>query len=231
MTIKNILIFGASKGIGRELVQVFAQKNHRIIAFSRDVESMQKTFGDFPNVKTCKLDLNLPIQKIQLREQIESYFTHVDIVVYNAGYLVNKPFLTLNREDLLQSYQVNVLAAFEVFQTALPMMQEKGGHVVSISSMGGFQGTVKFSGLSAYSSSKAALASLTELLAEEFKNSSIRFNCLALGAAQTEMIEKAFPGYKAPLSATEMAHYIADFSTTGNQWFNGKIIPVSLSTP
>ena len=105
------------------------------------------------------------------------------------------------------------------------------GHVVTISSIGGIQGSSKFSGLSAYSSSKGAVITLSELLAEEYKESGPSFNVLALGAVQTEMLEEAFPGYKAPLTADEMASYIYDFSLKANKFYNGKILQVSSSTP
>jgi NAD(P)-dependent dehydrogenase (short-subunit alcohol dehydrogenase family) len=97
--------------------------------------------------------------------------------------------------------------------------------------MGGFQGSAKFKGLSAYSSSKSALAGLTECLAEELKEKNIAVNCLAIGAVQTEMLNKAFPGYQAPLKANEMAAFISEFAVNGHKYFNGKIIPVSSSTP
>jgi len=97
--------------------------------------------------------------------------------------------------------------------------------------MGGVQGSAKFPGLAAYSSSKGALITLTELLAEEFKQTGPSFNVLALGAVQTEMLEEAFPGYKAPLTAVQMAQYIIDFSLTGNTFYNGKVLEVSSSTP
>jgi NAD(P)-dependent dehydrogenase (short-subunit alcohol dehydrogenase family) len=90
---------------------------------------------------------------------------------------------------------------------------------------------MKFAGLSAYSTSKAAVASLTELLAEEYKESGIAFNCLCLGAVQTEMLEKAFPGYQAPLNPVEVAKYIADFTQNAHNYLKGKIIPVSLTNP
>ncbi|HTX88115.1 MAG TPA: SDR family oxidoreductase, partial [Bacteroidales bacterium] len=96
---------------------------------------------------------------------------------------------------------------------------------------GGVQGSKKFSGLSAYSASKGALAVLTEVLAEELAEREIRVNCLALGSAQTEMFEKAFPGLKAQLSAHQMAQFIADFAVNTGKYFNGKIIPVSVSVP
>lgn len=97
--------------------------------------------------------------------------------------------------------------------------------------MGGHESTSKFSGLSAYSASKAALANLTECLAEEWKTEGISVNCLMLGAVNTEMLGEAFPGYQAPLNAVEMADFICDFSLKGNTFFNGKLLPVSLSTP
>ena len=97
--------------------------------------------------------------------------------------------------------------------------------------MGGVQGSVKFAGLSAYSSSKGALITLTELLAEEYKENGPSFNVLALGAVQTEMLEEAFPGYQASISAEEMAAYIMNFSLNGNKFYNGKLLQVSNSTP
>ena len=103
--------------------------------------------------------------------------------------------------------------------------------MVNISSMGGVQGSVKFPGLSAYSSSKGGLITLTELLAEEFKESGPAFNVIALGAVQTEMLEEAFPGYQAPISAGQMASYILEFALTGQKFYNGKVLPIASTTP
>ncbi|MCH2225002.1 MAG: SDR family oxidoreductase, partial [Crocinitomicaceae bacterium] len=145
------------------------------------------------------------------------------------GILVNKPFDQISHDDFTTCYQVNVIGVMETVQAAIPKMHS--AHIINISSIGGFQGSVKFPGLTAYSTSKAALCSFTELFAEEYKETEIKMNCLCLGAAQTEMLEEAFPGYEAPVSAEKMAEYIVDFSLNANQWINGKIIPVSLSTP
>jgi 3-oxoacyl-[acyl-carrier protein] reductase len=228
---KQIVVVGASRGIGLELVKRFASdKNTSILALARNIERLENEFSTYANVSVQQLDL----EDSNLREKAEHIFRQlpsIDILVNNAGKLVNKPFLELTEEDIRSCYQVNAMGVFAVVQAAIPMMLEKGGHVVSISSMGGFQGSVKFPGLSAYSTSKAAVASLTELLAEEYKESAIQFNCLTLGAAQTEMLEEAFPGYIAPVTAEKMAEFIADFALNSNQWINGKIIPVSLSTP
>jgi NAD(P)-dependent dehydrogenase (short-subunit alcohol dehydrogenase family) len=125
---------------------------------------------------------------------------------------------------------VNVIGVMQTIQACLPKFSP-GSHIVNISSMGGFQGSAKFPGLSAYSTSKAAVVSLTELLAEELKESGIKINCLCLGAVQTEMLETAFPGYQAPLQPAEMAEFICDFALTAHRFMNGRIVPVSLTTP
>jgi NAD(P)-dependent dehydrogenase (short-subunit alcohol dehydrogenase family) len=118
----------------------------------------------------------------------------------------------------------------ETVQGFLPSFHPDA-HILNISSMGGFQGSMKFAGLSAYSTSKAALCSFTELFSEEYKETKLAMNCLCLGAVQTEMLQEAFPGYEAPTTPDQMAVFIVDFALNGNRFFKGKILPVSLSTP
>lgn len=227
---KTIVIVGASRGIGKELLTQFAQNEaNRILVLTRNLAPLQE-FSSFKNVSLHEFDL----EDKNVREKAESIFKtidQIDILINNAGKLVNKSFLDLTSEDMDMCYQVNAIGVMQTVQAAVPKMQEAGGHIVNISSMGGFQGSVKFAGLSAYSTSKAALVSFTELFAEEFKETKIKMNCLCLGAVQTEMLNEAFPGYEAPLSAREMASYMHDFAFNGNKFFNGKILPVSLSTP
>jgi short-subunit dehydrogenase len=235
----NIIITGASRGIGYELVKLFAKKSdNRIIAISRNQEKLMQlkqeclSFNSGSEVLPFVCDLNNAVSVKLIPEFVSEHLQTVDVLINNAGAIVNKPFAEITESDLQYVYSVNVFAVVRLIQSLLSSMNIKQrSHVVNISSMGGFQGSAKFSGLSAYSSSKAALACLTECLAEEFKERNIAFNCLALGAAQTEMLEEAFPGYKAPLTAAEMAEFIMSFSLDGQKHLNGKIIPVSMSTP
>jgi len=161
---------------------------------------------------------------------LKNTWQKVDILIHNAGSLVNKSFEKLTLNDFQKVYQINVFAVAKLTQMVLPFLQ-RGSHVVTISSIGGIQGSLKFPGLAAYSSSKGAVITLSELLAEEYKNQGISFNVLALGAVQTEMLEEAFPGYQAPISAQDMANYIADFALKGNKVYNGKVLQVSSSNP
>ena len=154
----------------------------------------------------------------------------VDALINNAGAFLNKPFEKISKKEFEYIFQVNVFGLSSITRKVLPIIDSKG-HIVNITSMGGINGAAKFTGLSAYSSSKGAVNILTELLAEEYKEKGPSFNALAFGAVQTEMLEEAFPGLKAPISAKEIADFILDFSLQGQKYFNGKIIPVSSTTP
>lgn len=227
---RNIVVFGASRGIGKELVLKLAKdSSNHIFALSRNTEALA-AFCKSSNITYGFADLSSDKVHDQL-EKILGDVDSIDILINNAGKLINKPFEELTRKEIDQCYQTNAVGVMYSTQYFLPKMKVNGGHIVNISTVGAFQGSVKFPGLSAYSTSKAGVVSFTELFAEEYKETKIKMNCLCLGAVQTEMLEEAFPGYKAPTSASDMAAYIADFALTGSQFFNGKILPVSSSTP
>ena len=225
---KHIIITGTSRGIGFELAQLFANAGHQVLALSRNTTPLNKI--NHNNISTLAVDISKEDDLKTVTNFIEKKWHKVDILIHNAGLLINKPFTDLTNDDFLNVYQVNVFAVANLTRLCIPFLSE-GSHVVTISSMGGIQGSMKFPGLAAYSSAKGAVITLTELLAEEHKEQKIAFNVLALGAVQTEMLEEAFPGYIAPLSAKEMANYIFDFSLNGNKYYNGKVLQVSSSTP
>lgn len=225
---KKIVITGTSRGIGLELVKLFAGDGHQVICLSRNEEPVKQL--RLKEVETLKFDITKEADLQQAFETIRENWGEVDILIHNAGAIINKPFEEITSEEFERVYKINVFGVVGLTKKLLPLIN-KNGHVVTVSSMGGVQGSMKFPGLSAYSSSKGAVITLTEILAEEYKETGPSFNVLALGAVQTEMLEEAFPGYKAPLQPSEMAKYIADFSLTGNKFYNGKLLQVSSSTP
>ena len=177
-------------------------------------------------------DLSNPTLVNEAVAQIEKQANVIDVLINNAGSIVNKPFGEIGFEELQSVYSTNVFAPFMLTQKLLPLIKHSSiKHIVNISSMGGVGGSAKFAGLSAYSSSKGALSILTECLAEEFKDDNIHVNALALGAVNTEMLQNAFPGYVANTQPKQMAAFIFDFATTKYKFFNGKVLPVSNSTP
>lgn len=223
----NIIITGTSRGIGFELALLFAEKGHNVLALSR---KNNQALLQNPNISFLSVDLSDKNDLDLVENFISNTWKKVDVLIHNAGALVNKPFEQITNEEFEYVYKVNVFGVAYLTQTILPFM-EKGAHVVTISSMGGVQGTMKFPGLAAYSSSKGAVITLSELLAEEYKDRGISFNVLALGAVQTEMLAEAFPGYQAPINAKEMADFIYNFALEGAKFQNGRVVQVSTSTP
>lgn len=225
---KNVVITGTSRGIGFELAQQFAKNGHKVLALSRNTEPLQAV--NHPNIKVISVDLSSTSDLQKTTRFVNDNWKSVDILIHNAGKLVNKPFTELTQEDFFDVYKVNVFAVAELTKVMIPNLK-KGAHVVTISSMGGIQGSMKFPGLAAYSSAKGAVITLSELLAEEYKEKQIAFNVLALGAVQTEMLQEAFPGYEAPISAKDMADYMYNFALAGHKFYNGKVLQVSSTTP
>jgi NAD(P)-dependent dehydrogenase (short-subunit alcohol dehydrogenase family) len=233
----NIIITGASSGIGFEAaLELIMTGEHKVIALARSHDKLERLLeiahGLNPEAKIFALAFDIVHDDYaDLSAFIKNNFdNNVDILINNAGALINKPFSQLQELDFVEMLQNNFIGHVRMIH-GLADLIPKGGHILNIGSMGGFQGSVKFPGLSAYSASKAALHVLTECLALELAEKEIKVNCLALGSAQTEMLENAFPGYQSPVMAFEMGKYIADFATTGHRFFNGKILPVALTIP
>lgn len=236
----NIIVTGASRGIGYELVKTFVKGgNNVVIGISRNKKLLEKLVEECTAINKHAQVIGLPFDLTDFindpslaLSNISSHCGHADILVNNAGCLINKAFKDTDAGEAKLMFDANFFGPAFLIKSLLGIMGNKfHTHIINISSMGGFQGSSKYPGLSYYSAGKGALSVLTECLAEEFKDMNISVNCLALGAVQTEMLSEAFPGYKASLSATEMAEYIADFCINGHRYFNGRIIPVALSNP
>jgi len=232
----NIIITGASSGIGFETaLELTLDSKNKVVCIARSADKLRKLLDIARQINPdCTL---LPVEFDLVNDDyaalipfLKERLGTIDILINNAGSLINKPFSDTTETDLSEMLESNVVSHFKMIKATLPLMQS-GSHIVNVGSMGGYQGSVKFPGLSAYSASKAALHTLSECLAFELAEQGIKVNCLALGSAQTEMLEAAFPGYESPVMAFEMGKYVADFARTGHKFFNGKVLPVAVTTP
>jgi NAD(P)-dependent dehydrogenase (short-subunit alcohol dehydrogenase family) len=228
----NIVVNGGTRGIGKEIINFLAQDiSNQIFVTGRNEKALNSLSVRYKNVKSFSLDMSLfDIQYEKFRAAVSNHFEGVDILINIAGFLISKDFLQTTNDEARLIMETNFFGPASLIRILKPIMSS-GSHIVNISSMGGFQGSAKYKGLSYYSASKAALACLTECLATEFTEFGISVNCLALGAVQTEMLDEAFPGYKAPVDAKQMAEFISGFALTGHKFFNGKILPVALGNP
>jgi NAD(P)-dependent dehydrogenase (short-subunit alcohol dehydrogenase family) len=233
----NIVITGASSGIGYATALKFSQNSdNTIFALSRNIAKLGKLVdaalqAGYPG-KIIPVVYDIVQNNAVAPEKIIEDAGNIDILLNNAGLLVKKPFSDLTDDDWLMMFQTNLLGHVRIIRKIAPLMGKLNrGHIVNISSMGGIQGSVKFEGMSCYSSMKAALANLTESLAVELNEKNISVNCLAPGSVDTEMFRMCFPGFKAAVTAPEIAQFLADFCVNGHRYFNGKILPMAVSTP
>ena len=228
---QKIIITGASSGIGFETAIELAINGHEVIALSRSAEKLANLQQIIHSLNPEAIIYPIVFDIVNddyssLSQFIQQKWGKFNVLINNAGVLINKPFMETSAKDFVEMFESNLLGHIQIIQNLFPLMETQG-HIVNIGSMGGYHGSSKFEGLSAYSASKAALHNLTECLAQEFLPHNIKVNCLALGSAQTEMLEKAFPDYKSPVMAYEMGQYIANFALNGHKFHNGKILPVA----
>lgn len=222
---KTIVITGTSSGIGHQICIQAAKMNYYVISVSRNIEPLK----DIGGIESFAIDITNKDSVDEFIANLKSRKIKIDILINNAGYLVSELFGDTTYDSFKKTFDVNVFGLAEITRSLIPIINSDG-HVINISSIGGVNGSKKFPGLSAYSSSKAAVIALTEVLAEEHQNGP-SFNVLALGAVQTKMLKEAFPDYNADTKPEEMAKYILDFAINGNKLFNGKLISVSNSNP
>lgn len=230
----NVIVNGGTRGIGKEIVLLLAkEKSNKVLVTGRNGKILQRLSSGavHKNIATVVVDLSkFDSQQVLFLKAVSKTLKNVDILINTAGSITVNDFMKFSNEMAREMMETNFFGPASVIRTLRPLMN-KGTHIVNISSMGGYQGSSKYRGLSYYSASKAAISCLSECLAEEFSGTGISVNCLALGAVQTEMFEQAFPGSQAPVSARKMAEFIVDFALNGNRFFNGKVLPVAISNP
>jgi len=215
---KTILVSGSSSGIGLAICEEAKKMGHSVIGISRNINSQATELG----IRSYSVDVTNQNQINELVNNLTSENITIDILINNAGLLIKDRFRDTTDDTFKKVYDVNVFGLANLTRALLPIIN-RHGQVINITSVGGLNTSKKFPGLSAYASSKGALITLTEVLAEEYR-SRPRFNCLALGSVKTKMLAEAFPGYEAKIMPDEMAKQILDFAFEENNKSNGEII-------
>lgn len=226
---KYAVITGASSGIGYELALQWANLGYHAICIARRGDKLAELKEKSPDrIHPVTFDLVNFNEYPSLFKEIESITLHIDVLINNAGVLINKPFDEFSSDEFDRMVNVNYKAPYFLLQGLLPFIEKSTlKSIINIGSIGGVDNTDKFPGLSIYSSSKGAISTLTECLAKELSVKNISINCLALGAVRTEMLSKAFPGYIPNLTPDKMAKFIVKFILQNDQIINGKVLQVA----
>lgn len=228
---KTILITGASRGIGYETALKLAANKHTVIATARTEKKLKKLSNAAKSGKIIPVSADLTKDEdIQKLAAVMKDYDTLNGLINNAGAVHRESFMDTDISVFQELMDVNLFGVIRLIK-ALKAKLKKGSHIINISSMSGYQGSLKFTGLTAYGASKAAVVGFSEILSTEFAEEGISVNCLCLGAVQTEMFEDAFPGFSAPVSPQQMGGFLADFVLNGHQFFNGKVLPVALNNP
>lgn len=194
---KVALVTGASRGLGKEIATIFAQNQIDVVVNYKDseeqAEHLAKELEEQYLIKALpvKCDIKEEEEVKKMMQTIEKEFTHLDIIVNNAGIANDSIFLDKTKEDFIKVYETNLIGAFLVSKYGKKLM--KRGSIINITSTNGIDTNYPYS--ADYDASKAALISLTNNLAEELAPH-IRVNAIAAGWMETDMIKDIDQQYR-----------------------------------
>ena len=186
-TPKTWFITGASQGLGLTLVKRLLHEGHQVAATSRNKDSLAQAVGtDSSAFLPLQVDLASDASVQQAITQTISTFGSLDVVVNNAGYGIGGSIEELTDAETRQAFDVNVFGALNVIRQALPHLRAAGsGHIINISSIAALAGAT---GWSVYAATKAALSSLTEVLAQDVASFGIKVTVVEPGAFRTNFL-------------------------------------------
>lgn len=189
---KVALITGASRGIGRACALRLAQDGYTVVInYSRSEEEAQKVLAqikaDGGEGMICRADVSDLEQVKKLVREVDKAYGQLDLLVNNAGIVIDEYLLMLNPDHLDACFDLNVKGYFYCAQqAALKMFRKRSGVIINLSSV---SGQIALAGQSVYSATKGAVNAMTRVLAKELAGRGIRVNAVAPGFIETEMID------------------------------------------
>jgi NAD(P)-dependent dehydrogenase (short-subunit alcohol dehydrogenase family) len=224
---KTAIVTGGGRGIGAATAELLASHGARVMLASRTESEIRNIASVIANSGWCPTDVSSESQVTSLFNQTLERMGPVDILVNCAAVLSSESVESLSLDAWNEIQAINITGTFLCCREAFRQMKGRGGAIVNVSSLGGVQGTEKFPGYSAYTTSKYAVIGLTESLAVEARSQNIRVNCVAPGAVDTQMLKKAAPELKTKTSPLDIANiilFLCDESRSAS--LNGTVIPV-----
>jgi NAD(P)-dependent dehydrogenase (short-subunit alcohol dehydrogenase family) len=182
------LITGSAGGLGAGIAKAALAAGHQVVATDIDLEQLQKTYVGFDaQVLAAKLDIRDTSQAQTVVDAAITRFGRIDVLVNNAGYGQFGPFEEIEPEAIERQFATNVFGTFNVTRAVLPVMRrQQAGHVINMSSNGGFKGV---SGASMYSATKFAIEGFSESLTQEIAAFGLKLTIVEPGAFRTNFLD------------------------------------------
>ena len=241
---KVAVVTGATGGIGQAITGVLYSMGASLTITGRSMAKLtafcDKLKEDYPSSTAPRplcvpADLAHPETAPQIVNETVTYFGKLDILVNNAAAINPRLIAKMNHEYLSYIMQINFRTPYELMRCALPVMSKnKYGRIINLTSIAGIMGDTA---MSAYSSSKGALASATKSIAIEYGRRNITANCVAPGIIETQAIEVMNPSYRSELlkllplrrfgNPIEVAHTVAFLASEYASYITGQQIHVN----
>ena len=190
---KLALITGATKGIGRSTAQTFARAGWNLILLGRDIRNLQELKNE---LSTTGVQINILAFDLSQSDKVDQYLNQCinsygcpTVVINNAGFAFNGELVSMPLDKWQEIIQVNLTSVFQICSCIVPLMRNKGGLIINVSS---HAANNAFPNWGAYCVSKAALASFTKCLREEERKNSIRACTITLGSVNTPLWDSEF---------------------------------------
>ncbi|MDZ8184125.1 MAG: oxidoreductase [Nostoc sp. ChiSLP02] len=183
-------ITGTSKGFGRALAETVLEQGEIVVLTARNPKLIEDLAKRFPeHTLTVQLDVTKPEEVQEAVKQAITKFGRIDVLVNNAGYGILGAIEEVSNEGVRHQFETNFFGVLEVLRTVLPYMRkQRGGHIINISSVGGFVG---YAGTGIYNGSKFAIEGISEALAQEVAPLGIKITIVEPGAFRTDFVTRS----------------------------------------
>tara|TARA_Y100000590_G_scaffold326773_1_gene370924 strand:- start:240 stop:977 length:738 start_codon:yes stop_codon:yes gene_type:complete len=192
---KNIIVTGASGGIGNAIIEKLSLAEVNILASGTKIEKLNELKNKFKNIKTLKFDIS---QSDKIEEFVENATNelggNLDCIVNNAGITQDNLAIRMSLEEWQKVIDINLTSTFLTSKFAIKkMLKNKSGKIINITSVVGHTGNL---GQANYTASKAGIVAMSKSLAIEYAKKNININCISPGFIKTEMTNKIEDKFK-----------------------------------
>ena len=233
---KNIIVTGASGGIGNSIVEKLYEQGVNVLATGTRIEKLEELKTKFNNIKILKFDISQHV-KIEefINEATEKLGGSLDGIINNAGITKDNLTIRMTLEEWIKVIDVNLTSTFLMCKYSIKkMLKNKSGKIVNITSVVGHTGNV---GQANYAASKAGIVAMSKSLAIEYAKKNININCISPGFISTAMTDQIDEKYKEAIIAKipskklgkpeDIANVATFLSSDQSDYINGETVHVN----